>query len=101
MTPYLYPDQWHEVAAEIRAICDYCCMVCGKQCRRPGELNLGWQYQLTVAHWWHEYESPTAFVVAACLPCHFLHDAPYVWQARRRAQRARQLQRGQLVFAFH
>lgn len=101
MTYYLYPDDWSKIAYAVKEACGWQCQVCGRQCRRPGEFNLGWEYTLTVAHWHHDYHSPTAFVVACCIRCHFRHDAKHSWQARRRAERYRQRMCGQLVFAFH
>ena len=98
MIPGLYCHNWREVATAIKQACGWQCQVCGKQCQRPGELPLGWQYTLTVAHWnQHDYDAPTAFVVACCVPCHFRHDAPFVWHARRRAERYRQRLAGQLT----
>jgi hypothetical protein len=65
MIPTFYPTNWRDLAHEIKTACEWRCLVCGRQCRRPGEPYRGWQYQLHVAHWWHEYESPTAFVAAS------------------------------------
>ncbi len=97
MNHYLYPENWPSIAREIREACDYVCQMCGLQCRRPGELFLGWQYELTVAHYDQEYDSESVFVVACCCKCHFRHDAPFVWVARKRADRLRQRHAGQLA----
>lgn len=91
-----YPPNWPEIAAEIKAACNYVCQECGKQCRRPGEFYLGWEYELTVSHYDHVYDAPEIFCVALCIPCHFLHDCRHSWAARMRWQRLRQRQAGQL-----
>lgn len=97
MILYLYPTNWQTIARDIKDACGWRCQACERQCRRPGEFFLGWQYELTLAHYWHEYDTPTAFVVALCSECHLRHDAPFAWPARRRAARARQQRAGQLA----
>jgi hypothetical protein len=96
MTYEFYPHEWRDLAREIKELCEWRCQQCGRQCRRPGEFYLGWAYELTVAHYFHEYNTPTAFVVALCAPCHFAHDAEFVWHARRRWARHRLHLAGQL-----
>jgi hypothetical protein len=99
-SPALYPTDWPHIAREIKEACSWCCQQCGRQCRRPGEFNFGWEYHLTVAHYYHEYDSPSAFVVALCAKCHLLHDAPFVWHARRRWARHRLRAAGQLEMEY-
>jgi len=91
-----YPADWLDITQVIKAANHYECCACGRQCRRPGEFYLGWQYELTVAHYDNEYDAPAVFLVALCARCHLLHDAPFVWVARRRHCRQRQRQAGQL-----
>lgn len=92
-----YPADWSQIARIVKEYNGWCCQACGCQCRRPGELNLGWQFGLTVAHYDHVYDAPEVFVVAMCIKCHFAHDAPFVWSARRRHERARRQVAGQLA----
>ena len=96
MNKSLYPEDWPTIARAIKEACDWRCSECDTQCRRPGEFNLGWQYTLTVAHYDGEYEASAVFVVALCIRCHFRHDAPQVWKARRRNLRWRRRFAGQL-----
>lgn len=84
MIPYHYPVEWRTVAREIKDACGYRCQQCGRQCRRPGEFYLGWEYELTVAHYHQEYAGEAVFVTALCVPCHFAHDCHHSWRARRR-----------------
>jgi hypothetical protein len=99
MNNVLYPHDWRLIALAIKEACGWCCQNpnCQKQCRRPGEMWLGWDYELTVSHYDQEYDAPEVFVVAWCAECHFRHDAPFVWRSRRRARRLRQLRAGQLA----
>lgn len=80
----LYPVDWERLAREIKEANHYCCAECGKQCRRPGEFWLGWEYELTVAHWDHEYDDAAIFVACLCVRCHLRHDCRHSWRARRR-----------------
>lgn len=93
----LYPDDWQTIAYRVKEANGWQCQACGKQCRRPGELNLGWQYKLTVAHICQDYEGESVFVAALCLPCHLKFDAAHSWVARRRVDRLRQRLAGQLA----
>lgn len=96
----LYPNNWHEIAYEIKEACGWRCTQCDKLCRRPGELNLGWQYTLAVAHITQDYDAPIVQVQPLCVPCHLKHDAPYSWWARRRHMRIRRWQAGQLEINY-
>lgn len=95
-----YPCDWPDIAYSIKESNDWCCMQCDKRCRRPGELYLGWEYTLTVAHLDDGYEAEATTVAALCAPCHLAYDAPHSWIARRRRLRWRRHAAGQLVFAF-
>src|SRR6478609_3783938 len=98
MMKYLsYPDNWRSLARDIKAANCYVCQSCNKRCRQPGEMYLGWEYELTVAHYDQCYSDPEIFVACLCLPCHLRHDAPFSGLARRRHARIRGLLAGQLV----
>lgn len=97
MNLLFYPTEWPAIARGIKEACNWQCQACQRQCRRPGEFYLGWEYELTVAHYDHAYDGPVAFVVALCRACHFKHDARAVWVARRRWARLRASQAGQLA----
>jgi hypothetical protein len=91
-----YPIEWSALTREIKAANSWRCQQCDLQCRRPGEMYLGWQYELTVAHASQDYEASEVFVMVLCCKCHFVHDAPFVWWSRRRHERLRRRQAGQL-----
>lgn len=93
----LYPHDWRQLSREIREACGWQCTQCGKQCRRPGELYLGWEYILTVAHICQDYDAPAVQLAALCLPCHLLYDAGHSWIARHRHIRLRRRVAGQLL----
>ncbi len=97
MDSTLYPAEWNAIAREIKEAAGWVCQACGKQCQRPGELNIGWQYRLTVAHICQDYEADAICCAALCLPCHLAFDAPHSWIARRRRMRWRMVQAGQLA----
>lgn len=96
----LYPDDWPTIATLVKEANGYVCMACDKQCRRPGELYLGWEYTLTVAHICQDYEAEAVYVAPLCARCHLLYDAPHGWLARRRHMRLRRQFAGQLVFSL-
>jgi hypothetical protein len=95
-----YPVDWPAIARAVKESAGFRCQQCDKQCRRPGEMHLGWQYELTVAHLDHGYEAAATTVAALCIRCHFAYDAPRVWVARRRALCRRLLRGGQLAFSL-
>lgn len=80
----LYPADWQQIAAAIKEANHWRCQMCGRLCRRPGELNLGWEYELTVAHITQDYLATVVQLAPLCVGCHLRHDAPFVWVARRR-----------------
>lgn len=100
MNHSIYPTDWHELARSIKDANGYVCQGCDKQCRRPGELWLGWEYTLTVAHLCQDYEGEAVCVACLCLPCHLRHDAPLSGVARQRNRRWRQHHAGQLALAL-
>lgn len=93
----LYPNNWPQLSREIRELCNWRCQACDKQCRRPGEFYLGWQYELTLAHLTQHYDAESITVAALCLPCHLKYDAGFAWVARRRHEHVRRLLAGQLT----
>lgn len=92
----LYPDDWPDIAYSIKEANDWRCMQCNRQCRRPGELYLGWEYTLTVAHICQNYEADAVYVAPLCAPCHLLFDSVHSWLARRRKRMVRLRLAGQL-----
>lgn len=96
----IYPQDWPTIAYAIKEACAWRCSICNKQCRRPGELNLGWEYVLTVAHITQEYDADVVQVQPLCIPCHLRHDAPLSWWARRRHMHIRRRLAGQLQLAY-
>lgn len=95
-----YPVDWPEIAALVKAANLYVCQGCDRQCRRPGDDFDGHHRTLTVAHYFHDYHGPEVFVACLCALCHLIHDAPFGWQARRRHERERRRQAGQLDFLY-
>lgn len=100
MKSILYPSDWPDIAYTIKDANDWRCMACDLQCRRPGELYLGWEYTLTVAHICQDYEASSVYVAPLCARCHLEFDAPHSWLARRRHLRMRRMLAGQLVFTL-
>lgn len=92
----LYPDGWRVIALAVKDANGWRCSICNLQCRRPGEMWLGWEYELTCAHISQDYYAPVVQVAALCRKCHLVYDAPLVWVARRRMDRWRQRAAGQL-----
>lgn len=95
MISTLYPEDWETIARLIKEANHWQCQECGRQCRRPGEFNLGWEWQLTVSHYDGVYETSEVFLAVLCVRCHFKHDVQFIWSARRRADRLRQEKAGQ------
>lgn len=96
MKTLFYPADWPTLTREIKEANGYVCLGCQRQCRRPGEMWLGWEYELSCAHICQDYEAEAVYVAALCLPCHLRFDAPHSWIARRRRNRLRQHIAGQL-----
>lgn len=97
MKSAFYPVDWPIIAREVKEANGYICQECDCQCRRPGEMWIGWEYELTVSHYFHDYDSAEVFCAALCAPCHFAHDAKFSGQARLRWRRLRQQLAGQLA----
>jgi hypothetical protein len=97
---HLYPQNWRAIAREIKALNGWRCQACGLQCRRPGELWLGWEYEMACAHICQDYAAEAVFVAALCTKCHLRHDARFSWIARQRRGRLRQRLAGQLTLTL-
>ena len=100
----LYPDNWEELALDIKTEANWCCTECGRPCRQPGEspedaiariersnhpkvselwdvvedaepvARLG-RFKLTVAHLDHEPGNcDRNNLKALCAPCHGTYD---------------------------
>ena len=89
-----YPDDWDEIATEVKEAAGWRCQTCGAQCRRPGEPFDTHRRTLTVAHRDHNplHCSPSN-LIAECAPCHLRRDAGH---HARNARRTRDLNRGQM-----
>lgn len=85
-----YPENWSEIATEVKDTAGWKCQVCGVQCRKPGDVFLTHRLTLTVAHINHvESDCRPENLVAACAPCHLKYDAERKrWQklARQRIE---------------
>lgn len=80
-----YPQNWKQIALEIKEKADWKCQKCGKQCRRPGEPFDTHKRTLTVAHLNHTPEdiSPEN-LKAMCAPCHLRYDAQHHAETRKK-----------------
>lgn len=70
-----YPEDWPEIALQVKEEADWQCEKCGKQCRRPGEPFDTSRNTLTVAHCNHiESDCRPENLAALCAPCHLRYD---------------------------
>ncbi|ABW31120.1 hypothetical protein [Acaryochloris marina] len=97
-----YPDNWDEIALQVKDAADWCCTECGKPCRKPGVEWLHFSFWLMITHpeWFpitseREEQKPQRFTLtvahldqdpqnnhpdnlkALCAPCHLKFDAPF------------------------
>lgn len=92
--PDFYPVDWSELSLLIKSANKWRCQMCGVECRsEPSDRS---KPVLTVAHIDQDYEADAIFVAALCVRCHLIHDAPFGWISRRRHERWRARQAGQL-----
>ena len=108
----LYPDNWDELALQIKTEANWCCTECGRPCRHPGEspenaiariersnhpkvselwdvvgdaepvVRLG-RFKLTVAHLDHEPGNcDRNNLKALCAPCHGTYDLKQMGRKR-------------------
>lgn len=75
-----YPDNWDEIAFEVKEAAGWKCQRegCEKQCRRPREKFDTHKRTLTVAHLNHiEMDCSPENLRAFCAPCHLRYDAKH------------------------
>jgi len=86
-----YPDNWDEIARQVKDAADWTCQTCGKLCRRPGEPFDTHQRTLTVHHDdGHPENGAPENMIAVCAPCHLQLDAQrHADHARITRRRAR------------
>lgn len=91
----LYPDDWDDIALQVKEKADWTCRRCGKQCYRPGQPALDRRKVLTVHHRDHDPQNcEDDNLEALCAPCHLREEVAYrVRNAWRRAAH----QVGQLI----
>lgn len=79
-----YPQNWKEIAYQIKEEAGWKCQSCGKQCRKPGEKFDTHKRTLTVAHLNHTPEDMSRNnLMAMCAPCHLRYDAKQHAESRR------------------
>lgn len=73
-----YPENWKQIAIEVKNRAGWKCSMCGKQCRRPGEPFDTHRNTATVAHLNHdESDCRTENLACLCAPCHLRYDATH------------------------
>ncbi len=86
----LYPDNWQQIAREIKQLADWRCSACGARCYRPGDRIETRRYVLTAAHLDHDPANCLLSNLAAmCAPCHLRYDAKYHAKAAAATRRRR------------
>ena len=84
MEKHRYPQNWKEIAKDIKDKAGWKCERCGKQCRLPGEPFDTHKRTLTVAHLNHMPEDcRPENLRALCAPCHLRYDASHHSETRR------------------
>lgn len=90
-----YPDDWEEIATEVKEQSGWKCEQCERQCRLPGDPFDTHQRTLTVAHINHvEIDCRPENLIALCPRCHLAYDLQRKTLqrlARRRIARATKL----------
>lgn len=101
--PDFYPVDWSELSLLIKSANLWRCQMCNVECRSEPSAPKGLPSKpvLTVAHIDQDYEADAIFVAALCVRCHLIHDAPFGWISRRRHERWRARQAGQLELRPH
>ncbi len=83
----LYPDNWEQIAEEIKDAARWCCQGCGVQCYRPGEVVKDRRRLLTVHH---KDRNPANCakdnLIALCTRCHLKAEHKLLAAERRAAQ---------------
>ncbi len=85
VNPSLYPDNWKELALEVKEAARWQCQCCGKKCYEPGERPLDltrseWTADILQVH--HRNHNPEdnrlSNLMSVCAACHLsLHRSPY------------------------
>ena len=71
-----YPDNWDEIALSVKTLAGWRCQICGKQCRKPGEMLDTHRRTLTTMHLDHdESNCESKNLLAGCASCHCRYDA--------------------------
>ena len=83
----LYPENWPEIASEVKAAAGWICQHCSKQCYRPGERVQDWRRVLTVAHLDRDpAHNESDNLRALCVVCHLNYDRVVNVRAARRTR---------------
>lgn len=94
MRRHLYPPNWEEIVAQVRARSGDCCEWCGAANREPHPVT-GSRVMLTTAHLNHDpADSRLEVLRHLCQRCHLRYDARHHADNARRT-RARKLAEGQ------
>lgn len=84
-----YPDEWEQIAYQLKESVNWVCQKCGKQCRKPGEPFDTHKRTLTVAHLNHIPEDTRPDnLMAMCAPCHLRYDAKHHAETRHQRKTA-------------
>ena len=90
----LYPPDWDQIAAQVKAEAEYICQRCGRQCYRPGEPCPHRARVMSVHHRdHHPGNCDPGNLMALCAPCHLQLDASH---HARNARRTRAANAGQM-----
>ena len=95
------PEDWEQIAREVKDAADWRCQECGKQCWRPGEQHLDRSATLTVARLNHDpTDCRPENLRALCASCHLKRNKD--WNTKRAsATRVRKQEKlGQQVMAL-
>lgn len=96
-----YPANWRELALAAKVRAQYRCQKCGVQhgqmaINRHGALYI---VRLQAVHVRHDICNPAPELLALCAACHLRYDGFQHWRTRRKNERERQVQAGQMDFA--
>lgn len=101
-----YPDNWEEIAFEVKSEANWMCADCGRPCRPPGQSWPEFAFYVAELGYWKDLDHPQRFTLTVahldqnpsnndpanlrslCAGCHLRHDAPYR-EANRQAKRER------------
>lgn len=87
----LYPDDWDEIAYQVKSEADWKCEGCGKQCRRPREPFDTHRNTLTVSHKNHDpSDCRRENLQVLCAPCHLRYDAKHHAETRKKNKESKE-----------